>query len=372
AREGGAAGWCLHNGSPRRGSDGPARSFDLRKGKGRLFDQLDADERFVTDHVAAAALSTSRTWVVLFQRRWFIDGRVTCPGAPAEGLLPNVRMINAVFEDRNPATCPKGFDPDANTDAFIRRIPDYVAHGIRAFTIGLQGGMPGYESAVNSAFTPEGELRPEYLARVRRAIEAADAAGAAVILSCFYQRQDQILRDADAVRAGVRAAARWVRESGFGHVILEIANEYPHGGFDREILRGPEGMASLIRLAREAAPGLLVSASGLGDGKGHEAVAEAADFVTIHFNSTPVDRIAGRVEALRRFGKAIVCNEDDKTGREAARAAEASVAAGCSYGLMLKDVNQYVPFEFGGAADDEVVYSKLTELATPSGSGEGR
>jgi len=44
ALAGGAAGWCLHNGSSRSADDGrPRRSFDLRDG--RLFDQLDGQER---------------------------------------------------------------------------------------------------------------------------------------------------------------------------------------------------------------------------------------------------------------------------------------------------------------------------------------
>lgn len=44
ARQGGAAGWCFHNGDTRSAPDGePRRSFDLRAR--RLFDQLDAEER---------------------------------------------------------------------------------------------------------------------------------------------------------------------------------------------------------------------------------------------------------------------------------------------------------------------------------------
>ncbi len=44
AKAGGAAGWCFHNGSEKRGPEGqPRRSFDLRAK--RLFDQLDPEER---------------------------------------------------------------------------------------------------------------------------------------------------------------------------------------------------------------------------------------------------------------------------------------------------------------------------------------
>jgi len=291
AREGGAAGWCLHNGSPKSGDPGPRRSFDLRPDQGRLFDQLDGEERAAADRVAPLVSATSKTWLALQDRRWYLSGAITFPGAPAEGLLMNVRMVNANFEDRNDATRPQGFDADKNTDAFIARIPDYVAHGVRAFTLCLQGGMPGYEKALNSAFEPDGSLRPDSLARVRRVIKAADAAGAAVILGCYYQRQDQVLRDEAAVRTGVANVARWVRQCGFAHVALEIANEYPHGGFDHKSLRTPQGEAELIRCARQAAPGLLVSASGVGDGRCHKEVCEAADFILIHFNGTPVERI---------------------------------------------------------------------------------
>lgn len=108
--------------------------------------------------------------VALREGRWFINDRPTNPGSAAEGLLMNVRMVNAVFEDRNQPE----FDPEANTDRFIARIPDYAASGVNAFTFCLQGGMPGYEGAVNSAFDPDGTLRPAYLARVERVIRACD------------------------------------------------------------------------------------------------------------------------------------------------------------------------------------------------------
>ncbi|MBM4038205.1 MAG: glycoside hydrolase family 5 protein [Planctomycetes bacterium] len=49
ACEGGAAGWCLHNGSAKDDGKGPRRSFDLREK--RLFDQLDAEERQVAERL---------------------------------------------------------------------------------------------------------------------------------------------------------------------------------------------------------------------------------------------------------------------------------------------------------------------------------
>lgn len=63
--------------------------------------------------------------------------------------------------------------------------------------------------------------------------------------------------------------------------------------------------------------------------------------------------------------KPIVCNEDDKVGQQAARAAHLSVENGAPYDLMLKAVNQYQPFEFKGREDDAVFYEKLEALTSP-------
>jgi len=308
--------------------------------------------------LAAAAEPAPCTRVALHAGRWAVNGQPTNPGSAAEGLLLNVRMVNAVFEDRGRPD----FDPEANAERFIARIGDYAAQGANAFTLCLQGGMPGYEGAVNSAFEPDGSLRPAYLARVERVIRACDRQGLAVILGLYYQRQSAILRDETAVRAGTVNAARWVHERGFANVLLEIANEYPHQGFAHAVIRDPLGQASLIRQAQGTAPGLLVSASGYGDGNVHAEVAEAADFLMPHWNGTPVDQIPVRIAALKRFGKPIVANEDDKTGTAATAALRTCVENGVSYGLMLQKVNQTFPFRFEGAADDAVFYAQLREL----------
>lgn len=320
--------------------------------------------------LAATLLSTclraeeparQQTRVSIRDGRWHVNDRVTYPGTPAEGLLMNVRMVNSVFEDRHRPD----FDAEANTDRFLAQVPNYAAHGVRAFTIGLQGGMPGYEGALNSAFRPDGSLRDSYLRRVRRVIDACDRQGLVVILGCFYQRQDQVLEDEAAVRRGLLNVVDWIGRSGFRNVVLEIANEFDHRGFDHRILCSVEGERELIRLVKRTAPGLLVSTSGLGHGRYPDGLAEVADFLLIHFNGTGVEDIPARIAALKKHGKPIVCNEDDKQGETAARAAELCVANGASWGLMLNTQNQYFPLEFHGRADDPVVYRKLKELTSP-------
>lgn len=302
-----------------------------------------------------------KTRISLQNGQWHINDEVTYPGARAEGLLMNVRMVNSVFEDlRKPE-----FDPEANTQRFLRRIPDYARQGVRAFTLCLQGGMPGYEGALNSAFYPDGTLRLPYLERVERVIEACDRLGMAVILGCYYQRQDQVLADETAVRDGVVNVARWIQRRGFSNVMLEIANEFDHDGFDHDLIESVSGEVELIELARKTMPGLLVSTSGLGHGRFPGRLAEAADFLLIHYNGVPVKEIPSRIRALKKHGKPIVCNEDDKTGEEAVQAAELSVANHASWGLMLKEINQYFPLRFNGASDAPEIYGKLKALTSP-------
>lgn len=315
--------------------------------------------------VLSTAGVSARTRVAISGGRWSINGEVSYRGAKAEGLLLNVRMINAAFDDANEATRPAGWDPDANTNAFVARVPEYVAHGVRAFTVGLQGGSCGYEGAANSAFAPDGSLRAAAMDRVDRIIQACDGAGAVVVLSCLYQRQDERLTDESAVRNAIVNAADWVRRRGFENVLLEIANEFPHAGFNHGLIRRPAGQVELMAAARAAAPGLLVSTSGLGDGALPREVAEASDFLLVHFNGTKVGQIPARLHGLRSYGKPIVCNEDDKTGHEAVAAAEACVAGGASWGLMLVGRNQHHPMRFDGAADDPVVYAALKAMSAP-------
>lgn len=311
---------------------------------------------------AAQSAGHAATRVSIRDGRWFLNNLITHPRSPAEGRLMNVRMVNSTFEDRDRAD----FDPVANTERFLAQIPAYAAQGVRAFTLNLQGGMPGYEGARNSAFDPDGSLRPDYLERVRRVIEACDRAGVAVILGCFYQRQDQVLRDEAAVRAALVNTVRWIGAAGFQNVVLEVANEFDHGGFDHRLIRTVAGQIELIQLARQTLPGLLVSTSGLGHGRYPESLAEAADFLLIHFNGTPVKDIPARIAALASFGKPVVCNEDDKLGEEAAAAARATVESGGSWGFMHKTRNQYQPFDFLGPADAPVVYAALRELTSPA------
>ncbi len=308
----------------------------------------------------ATASYSARTRLTIDGDEFRLDGARTHADSPAAGLLMNVRMANAIFED----TGRPAFDPEKNTEEFLDRMPEYVNHGVRAFTVSLQGGYPGYEGAKNSAFSERGELDRDYMERAASVIERADALGAVIILGLYYQRQDQILNDEEAVERGVIEVVDWIKQNGYRNIILDLVNEYGHGGFKHGVLRSDAGVAGLIRLARQRYPSLPVGASGTGDGRLTPKVAAASSVLLVHFNELSVSEIPGRLKDLRRDepGKPIVCNEDSRTGSAAASAASASVQAGASYGLMVERKNQHYPFEFNGRRDDPAAYQRYSEL----------
>jgi hypothetical protein len=309
----------------------------------------------------APAAYTAHTRLTIDGPRFRLNGSLTYPGQPPEGMLLNVRMVNSVFEDDGRPE----FDPEGNTAEFLGRMQEYVAQGVGAFTVSLQGGYPGYSGARNSAFQPDGNLKAAYLSRVARVIERADALGAVVILSLFYQRQDQVLRNEEAVRAGVIKAVDWVKQKGYRNIILEVVNEYGHTGFDHAVLRSDDGVAGLIRLAQGRLSSLPVSASTRGTARTTPRVAAASDLILVHFNDLSTSEIRSRVRDLRTAnnGKPIVCNEDGRTGSAAVSALMASVDEGASYGLMVERVNQHYPFYFRGRSDDAEAYDKYRALA---------
>lgn len=316
----------------------------------------------------------SNTAVSVVNDKFYFNNQIINPDSPSGGLLMNIRMVNAVFEDQRqvPGNLTEPFNPDVNTQAFIDKIPEYVSNGVNAFTISLQGGMPGYEGAVNTAYKPDGSLRESYLQRVEKIINSCDDNNAAVILSLFYQRQHShefALDGKESIKIALENTVRWLTEKKFSNVLLEISNEYRHGGYrnwpDGEWLMSEAGQIELINLAKQLNPGLLVSTSGMGNGVYHEELARAADYLLIHFNNTSLEDYADKINILKKYGKPIVCNEDDKIKTEGATGLALSVLYGSGWGYMNSVVNQSFPFTFSGIDDDTAVYRMFSKVTTP-------
>src|SRR5215475_10470218 len=149
-----------------------------------------------------ASAQKGGTEVSIRGNQFFINGKPTYAGRTykgmkIEGLLMNVRAVQATFDDLNPATRSKWaypdtgkWEPQRNVREFTAALPEWRRHGVLAFTINLQGGSPeGYSREQpweNSAIDPEGNLRPAYMERFARILERAEQLGMVAIVGYFY------------------------------------------------------------------------------------------------------------------------------------------------------------------------------------------
>ncbi|MGQ9525555.1 MAG: hypothetical protein ACUVTZ_12055 [Armatimonadota bacterium] len=275
-----------------------------------------------------------RTTVGIVGNQFAINGQPTYRGRTwrgmkIEGLLLNSRMVLATFDDENPETVSYWkypdtgrWDPERNVREFIAAMPDWRKHGLLAFTVNFQGGNPrGYSSTQpwrNTAFRPDGSLKPDYLSRMERVINRADELGMVVILGIFYFGQDQVLRDEAAVIKGLDNAVNWVISKDYRNVLIEVNNEC-NVAYDHDILR-PKRVPELIRrvrqLSQKAGHRLYAGTSFGGGTLPTEDVVAASDFVLMHGNgvNNPA-RIAEMVDQVRAMPSyrpmPILFNEDD-------------------------------------------------------------
>lgn len=283
-------------------------------------------------------MAGSRTVVSIDNDAFLINGVPTYPGRrfgdkKIEGLLLNARLVQGVFDDRNPETrsrwdYPDGpWDPERNTTEFLTMMPVWRAAGMVSFTINLQGGSPeGYSKTQpwdNAAFTSDGAPDPAYLGRLGRILDRADELGMAPIVGLFYFGQDGRLHDERAVVQAVESVTDWLIERGDRHVLVEIANEVDVGHYVRDIIKAHR-CHELIELVQVKSQGrldtpagrLLVSTSMRGGTQPPDPIMRVADFILLHGNSVEdPDRIREMVRQCRANpvykGQPIVFNEDD-------------------------------------------------------------
>jgi hypothetical protein len=270
-----------------------------------------------------------KTTIGIENESFLIDGRLTyseIDGSKPEahGLLMNARFIQGVFDDK---ASPERFarwgqgawDATAHTNNLTAALPEWYGYGLRAFTVGFQGGGPCFTvnntSVDNNPFGEDGtQLDPDYAERMDGLIRGADETGMAVIVSYFYGSQARRLTDGKAVRNAVTGASRFLKDGGYTNVLIEVANEMNIGSFNEHaIIQQPEGMSALIDLARQESGGMAVGCSG-GGGYRNREVAEASDYILIHGNGCSRQRYANMVREVKSWdqGKPIVCNEDSQ------------------------------------------------------------
>jgi hypothetical protein len=275
-----------------------------------------------------------KTEVAIEAEKFYINGEPTYAGRSwkgyeIEGLLLNNRQVQATFDDENPETRrlwaypdTDEWDADRNTQEFIDALPISRDHGVLGITLNFQGGNPkGYgwpQPWENNAFEPDGEIRPPYLVRMGRVLDAMDNLGMVAILGVFYFGQDERLESESAITRALDGVVEWVLDSGYRNVLLEVNNECNVKKYEHEILV-PHRVHELIDRVKNTTNNgrrLLVSTSYGGRFIPLENVVRLADYLLIHGNGVKeTTRIAEMVEETRLVKgyrpMPILFNEDD-------------------------------------------------------------
>jgi hypothetical protein len=213
------------------------------------------------------------------------------------------------------------WDADRNTREFVAAMAEWRKHGLLAITVNFQGGSPqGYSKDQpwhNSAFTPAGELRPEYLTRMKLVLDKADELGMVVIIGYFYFGQDQRLESEAAVKRATDAATQWLLDGNYRNVLVEINNEC-NVRYDHDILK-PDRVHELINRVKSTEKNgfrLLTGTSYGGGTVSRPNVVRSSDFLLMHGNGVKdpariaeMVRQARSVEGYRPMP--ILFNEDD-------------------------------------------------------------
>lgn len=290
-----------------------------------------------------ASAQKRKTTVSIKDEDFYINGTITLEGKTyegmrLEGLLPNSRMVQGIFDDYNPETLTlwaypdtKKWDADRNTNEFIAAMPLWKAHGLLAFTLNLQGGSPfGYynkrQDWINTAFKKDGSLDEKFMARLEKILNRADELGMVVILGYFYFGQDQKLQDEKAVIAATKNATSWVLNKGHRNVLIEVNNEcdintiknYSGDPYNHSILdvKRIHELITLVKNTKKNGRRLLVSTSFIGGSVPTDNVLSVSDFVLIHGNGVAkpeqITELVKTVRAKPAYKKnPIVINEDD-------------------------------------------------------------
>jgi hypothetical protein len=305
-----------------------------------------------------------------------IDGQLTYSEVPggntsAHGLLMNARFIQGIFDDKGNRDrfARFGFeeyDPEAQTARLVQALPEWYGYGLRAFTVGLQGGGPvftveDWTTIDNNPFSEDGKaFDMAYRGRLERLLRAADDIGVVVIVSLFYQAQAHRMRDGETIRNAVQTACGMLKDSGHTNVIIEVANEYDVGNFSlHPLINTSEGMAYLVSLARKASGGMPVGAS-LGGGQLSREVAAASDVILIHANNLTRQEYYNMVKEVRGWSlnKPIVCNEDSPCVSQLSVAFDTQT----SWGYYNNLTKQEPPTNWGVTPGEDTFFARRMAL----------
>ena len=330
------------------------------------------------------------TEVTILGTDFYIDGKPTYEGRifegkRIEGMLFNVRAVQATFDDENPETKKYWAYPDTgvwdaerNVDEFCAALPTWRDHGVLGFTVNFQGGGALYSNEIynsyrNNAYHQNGELKTAYTYRMKKILEAADALGMVVIVGFFYWKQTDGMTT-EAIENACRQSCQFLRDTGKKNFLIEVANE-SRPMFPNEILREDQ-VHRLIQTLRPEFPEMLFSTSLAGANITRHLpspqLVAVSDYVLLHGNQCTPQTLQSGIDhvrnnpAYKKAPKPIIVNEDSPGIPNMDVAWQEGVSWGYyDQGFGGKDgygFDSYIDFR---AHDRETTYEELSGFQTP-------
>ena len=317
-----------------------------------------------------------KTKVSIEGNKFLINGKLVYSEIPTVnpkslGLLWNQRVVQGVFDDKADRTRFNQFkmgvfDPEKNTDNLIASLPEWYSYGLRAITVCFQGGWPvgavDVTTINNNPFGTDGKtLDSAYASRMDRIIRAADEIGMVVIVCFLYWAQANYLKDGRAVAEAVKTGSKFLKDNKYTNVIIEVANEYNIGPFSSHpLVHYPEGMAMLIKTAREASGGMLTGCSGGGIMADKEVI-EESDIAFVHGNGGTRGEYYDFLLKVKKWadGKPILCNEDSPCCTRVDLAMELDT----SWGYYNNYTKQIPPADYGVLPGEDLYFARRVARA---------
>ena len=170
----------------------------------------------------------------------------------------------------------------------------------------------------NTAIDENGNLKPDYMARLELILDEADRLGMVAILGIYYFGQDQFMKDEASIIAGVDNTINWLHKKGYKNILIEINNECDVNEYDHDILKPARVHELINRVKQNVKDGYVypVGTSFKGNAIPTSNVVKASDFILIHGNgvSDParITEMVNQTRAVDGFKPMpVVFNEDD-------------------------------------------------------------
>jgi hypothetical protein len=266
-----------------------------------------------------------KTKLTIQGSNFYINGRLVYDeienNPEIKGLLMNSRFIQGIFDDKTDRDryhrFGRIFDVNQNTDDLIASLPDWYRYGLRAITVGVQGGFPVFTMEIktidNNPYGAKGDhFDIHYAQRLDKLIKAADDIGMVIIVNLLYWSQSLRFENDDAIILALKQASAFLKKGAYTNVIIDLANEYNIDMWDSlPLIQNPKSMSQLIRMVQEESGGMLVGSSG-GGGLIDQEVINVSDVVLIHGNGLSRGEYYDFVKKVQKMApdKPILCNED--------------------------------------------------------------